>query len=101
MILAIDYGLAKCGLAVSFEGKFAQPLEVIKTEKLAEKVKELKPDKIIVGDSRFAKSIGDMLGLPVEFVDESLTTVEAQQIKKGQDDAVAAAIILNRYLGNV
>lgn len=98
MIIAIDYGLAKCGLAVSWEGKLAEPLKIVKTEKLKEEIKRLKPDKIVVGDSKFAKDIENVLGCKVEFVDETLTTIEAQKISKKPDDAIAAAIILQRYL---
>jgi RNase H-fold protein (predicted Holliday junction resolvase) len=98
MIIAIDYGLKKCGLAVSYEGKLAEPLKIIKTANLKKEIERLKPDKIIVGDSKFAKDIENMLGCKVEFVDESLSTVEAQGISKKPDDAIAAAIILQRYL---
>lgn len=55
---------------------------------------------------RFVKELSDKTGLPIEFKDERLTTVEAKHIlkssrKTGRDtryDAAAAALILQSYL---
>jgi putative holliday junction resolvase len=60
---------------------------------------------------RFAKALGDACALPVELVDERLTTVLAERAlreqpgrnrakrrQKGQVDALAAALILRTWL---
>ncbi|OGG07323.1 hypothetical protein A2872_03850 [Candidatus Gottesmanbacteria bacterium RIFCSPHIGHO2_01_FULL_42_12] len=111
MIIAVDYGKSLCGLAVSYEGKLAEPLCSVKTEKVIQKIKSLNPDMVIVGISAgesanlalgFAKEVENMLGLKTELVDETLTTIEARQITNKKDDnAIAAAIILERFLENV
>ena len=52
MILGIDYGLKKIGLALA-EGNLAEPLSVIKTDLSTKKIvnlcQENKVDKIVVG----------------------------------------------------
>lgn len=59
--------------------------------------------------ARFAARIGNQLALPVELVDERLTSWEAQQFESERDspsrhgrnvglDAVAAAVMLKEYL---
>ncbi len=111
MIVAVDYGVSRCGLAVSFEQKLAEPLTSVKTEKVFLKLKDLKPDLVVVGISAgksarlakaFAKEVENVLGLKVVMVDESLTTMEAKQItNKKDDDAISAALILERFLEDV
>lgn len=122
-LLGIDYGKAKVGLAVA-EGGIPYPLRVIKfegVENLLEKVvkiiKEEKIEKIILGISEgkmreetliFANRLKDVLDIPVEFEDETLTSREAQDlsIKAGikrikrvrMEDAFAACVLLERYL---
>ena len=47
---------------------------------------------------RFANQLHGRFGLPVELVDERGSSVQAQRITgQAPDDAVAAAIILQRY----
>lgn len=53
----------------------------------------------------FAQELSAHTKIPVEYRDESLTTVEAQRLmkmtkkgRKDRDDAVAAALILQEYL---
>ncbi|MDO8514935.1 MAG: Holliday junction resolvase RuvX [bacterium] len=112
MIIAVDYGEKTCGLAQSVEGKFATPLISVKTQAIFSKLKELNPEVVVIGISegkskeaaeKFAKLVENMLGCRVELVDETLTTVEAQKLSKDKDKehSLAAAIILERYLGNV
>ena len=122
-IISFDYGLKKIGVAVSM-GSLAEPLVVIRgenekqmLEKALDIVESERPDKIIVGlpegsVAHFAKTFGDELSLvskiPVEFVDETLSTFDAKQLsiaagmrrKKRHDleDAFSAAVILQRYL---
>ncbi len=109
MILGIDYGLKNIGLAIS-EGQIAEPLETIGVRgqgagarEIQGIVKKYQVNKIVVGISEgkskqralgFGKKLGSVLGLPVEYVDETLSTYEAGP----KAHAKAAAIILQRYL---
>ena len=102
-MLALDYGSARCGVAVSDPtGVLATPLEpVLKPAgrkgmgKLLALVRELEPERVIVGlplslsggDSAqtrearaFASVLGKRLdGVPVELYDERFTTRLAQR----------------------
>ena len=131
-ILAVDYGEARTGLAISdFTGTISSPLTVIhekKFESLIEKIAVAVSDneacRIVVGNpinmngtngkksvkcKLLAKRLNERLGLPVEMWDERLTTVAAHGImnennRRGKQrseriDAVAAALILEGYLG--
>jgi putative Holliday junction resolvase len=129
--LAVDIGKRRIGVAVSDPlGVVARPVETVQSvslnvdvARITEIARELEADLIVVGDpihmsgdpgtmSNRAHKFGEMLaevsGLPVDYCDERLTTVEAQRIlqdsgvppKKArqQIDAVAAAVILQSYL---
>ena len=111
MILGIDYGEKWCGVAES-EGSLARPLKVVPTKNIFAEIEKLKPEKIVVGISEnamakktlvFVHKLKAWIKAPVETVDETLTSIEAQKIKKNKRDqhAVAAALILNRYLDNM
>lgn len=109
MILGVDYGLKNIGLAIS-EGEIAEPYETIRIKDKKEGIKEIEKrikkmgvTKIIVGISEgkskdraigFGKKLRTVLGLPVEFIDETLSTYEAGL----KAHSKAAAIILQRYL---
>ncbi len=105
MILGVDYGLKNIGLAVS-DGEIAEPYKVVHSiDDIAPVVKKLAIAKIIVGVSEgksknrslsFGRKLGNILQLPIEYVDETLTTYEAGP----KAHAKAAAIILQRYLDN-
>jgi len=129
-ILAVDYGRKRIGLALSDElGVTAQPLlTLVRTNyrndlrRLREICREHSVGRIIVGHplhmtgaagemaaeaERFSIRLRKNLGLPVELVDERLTTWAAEQIaaetkpsrnKKQPLDAVAAAVLLRDYL---
>lgn len=110
MILGIDYGLKNIGLATS-EGTLAEPYGVVYSlPEIQQLVVKLSITKIVVGISEgkskeraigFGKKLESMLGLPVEFIDETLTTYEAAMPAGrhgGKNHAKAAAIILQRYL---
>lgn len=120
-ILAIDYGKARIGTALS-SGTLADPLEVIAntpvaSERLAGLVKQHGVEMLLVGVSeqamaeesrKFGLDLAKTLELPVEFEDETLSSVEVQhklrqtrlgkQQYRGAIDHYAAAVILERYL---
>jgi putative Holliday junction resolvase len=129
--LGLDIGKRRLGVAVSDPlGLIARPVETLHAvslnadvERVAEIARELEADIIVVGDPlhmsgdpgamsnrahRFGEKLAEVSGLPVEYCDERLTTVEAQRILEDagvplrkvreQIDAVAAAVILQTYL---
>ena len=144
-ILAIDYGRARMGLAIAdAESRLAQPLSTLERinrnedmRRLREIVHEHGVKQIVVGlplrldgthgemaqeAERFAQRVRKQIGVPVELVDERLTSWEAERLleetqgrfiqdeklgrgkkaKKPQAkltvDSVAAAVILKEYL---
>jgi putative holliday junction resolvase len=145
-ILALDYGRARIGMALADEqARLARPLGTLERinrnedmRRLRELTNEHGVKHIIVGlplhmdgsrgemaeeAARFAERIRKQIGLPVEMVDERLTSWEAERIleeelgkkfvqrnsehahtkKKKEDgrvsvDAVAAMVILREYL---
>lgn len=127
--LALDVGEKRIGVAATDDaGIIASPLTTLATEDrfmehLGEIVASQRPDMIIVGLPRhangdlsdmatqikeLAKGIGHEYNVPVDFEDESGTTVEAEARMKERGippkeikekvDAEAAAIILEGYL---
>jgi len=124
-LLGIDYGEVKVGVAVS-SGRLAVPLKVIKYSDMNKLFSEIEKivttehtEKIIVGISEgksatesreFGNKLSDRLELPVEFVDETLSTQDAQMLsiesgmgpkkRKKMEDAYAAALILQHYVDN-
>lgn len=121
-VLAFDFGLKKIGVALGNTFlKEAQPLEIIRTETkqarfeaIANLIQKWEPDVLVVGlpltetgeeqfasghARRFANQLHGRFNLPVELVDERGSSIEAQQrlSKNIDEDAVAAAIILERY----
>jgi len=143
-ILGIDYGRARIGLAIADgESLLARPLDTLKRinrnedmRRLREIAREHRVGQIVVGlplrldgtpgdmaeeATRFAMRVRKQIGVPVELVDERLTSWEAERLleemagrtlregssghKKRQSkesratvDAVAAAVILKEYL---
>src|SRR5256884_6498073 len=144
-ILAVDYGRARIGLAIAdAETRMAQPLSTMERvnrnedmRRLRELVREHNVKHIVVGlplrldgtrgemaeeAERFAQRVRKQIGMPVEMVDERLTSWEAERLleevqgrfihedkltgsKKTKSvqakmtvDAVAAAVILKEYL---
>ncbi|MDH3325295.1 MAG: Holliday junction resolvase RuvX [Gammaproteobacteria bacterium] len=129
-VLAFDFGLKRIGVAVGQSiTKTAQPLPLLNAENGApqwEQVQQLidqwQPQLLVVGVpvhmdgteqdlTRFAKRFGNRLHgrfyLPVEWVDERLTSYEAESIlddlnyKQSNDkigvDSVSAMLILEQY----
>ena len=144
-ILGIDYGRARVGLAIAdSESGLAHPLDTLDRinrnedmRRLREIVRANSVKLLVVGlplrldgsqgemaveAARFAERLRKQLGLPVETVDERLTSWEAERLLEEQTgritrkttnrggkkkakaggkntvDAVAAAVILKEYL---
>lgn len=119
--IAIDYGIKRIGLAISIQGIIA-PLSVVPNDKnfiniLNREISDYKIDKIFVGVSegevaqltkKFVTELANMVQLPIETVEEAVSTIEAEEIYirnkrkkkdyKKQIDSVAAAVILRRAL---
>jgi len=139
-ILAIDPGTVRCGLAVSDPlGILATPLEALPVGdgrdlavRLAARAAELEAARIVVGyplnmdgtegpraqaSVRLAEALRAVTAIPVELVDERLTSFEAEErlheagrrprgrVRSGragrrdaQVDSAAAAVLLQRVL---
>ena len=119
-VLALDYGRARTGLAVSDPtGTVARPLAVIERvssragmQRLLEAIAASQAERVVVGlpltlsgrrgsqareTLEFVRRLSERCPLPVETYDERFTTVLAQ--RGGSDsDAVAAAHLLEGYL---
>lgn len=131
-VIALDVGEKRIGVAASDPlGRTAQPLETIKrderfVERLLELIAELGAERLVVGlplsldgtessqagaVRRFAEEIQERLNIPVTFVDERLSSREANSYiaeggrrtrrERGATDRVAAALILRLYLDSV
>jgi len=143
-IISVDYGRVRIGLAIAdVETRMAQPLDTLERvnrnedmRRLRELVREHGVKQIVVGlplrldgtlgemadeAERFAQRVRKQIGVPVEMVDERLTSWEAERLleevqgrfireekrpgaKKARKDhgkmtvdAVAAAVILKEY----
>ena len=115
-VLALDYGSARTGVAVSDPtGTIARPLEIVATvgkpagfKRLLELIAAEEPEQIVVGlpltlrgehgaqaeeTSAFVERLRGAVGVPVETYDERFTSVLADG-----DDARAAAHLLSSYL---
>jgi putative holliday junction resolvase len=123
-IFAIDYGLAKTGIAF-YDGNLITPLEVLRTSDLQQLVTKicqfclsLQVDRMLLGVPesgplvaqihQLGSDLKSVSGLPVIYLEETLTTQDAnarmRQVgmkrgkKSGREDAYAAAILLEAYL---
>jgi putative Holliday junction resolvase len=106
-ILALDYGRARIGLAIAdAEARLAKPLATLERinrnedmRRLRELAREQGVTQIIVGlplrldgshgemaeeASRFAERVRKQIGVPVEMVDERLTSWEAERLLEEQ-----------------
>lgn len=133
-VMGIDYGDVRIGIALSdLLGITAQGYEVIDRRKVRDAVKRIceiaqaeEVERIVIGLPRnmngtygeraetsrvFAKEIESATQLPVELIDERLSTVSAQRILLEGDvsrakrrkvvDKIAAAVILQSFLDNL
>jgi putative Holliday junction resolvase len=115
-LLALDYGSARTGVAVSDPtGTIARPLAVVEAvvkphgfARLLDVIREEAPERIVVGlpltlrgeqgeqareTAAFVESLQRAVQVPVETYDERFTSVLADG-----DDARAAAHLLSSYL---
>jgi putative holliday junction resolvase len=121
-VLALDYGPARTGVAVSDPtGTLARPVGVVKRAsseaglaRLLELVRAEEPDRIVVGlpltlrgehgeqaraTERFVATLRAAVDVPVESLDERFTTaLAAQTPARAAEDARAAAHLLTTYL---
>ena len=113
--LSIDYGTKRVGFAYTVNNIIFTLPQVKNDEYLFDKISDIIKkhaiNKIFIGMSqgKFAKitqefidKIDTAMGVPIETVEEAVSTIEANQISKKNSktiDSVSAAIILNRALG--
>ena len=117
-VLALDYGSARTGVAVSDPtGVIARPLGVVakaNLDEIAAIARDQQVEEIVVGHpltlrgergeqakaaERFAKALRATVDVPVVLFDERFTTDLAQQSPSGSDeDSRAAAHLLSSYL---
>ena len=120
-VLALDYGAARTGVAVSDPtGMLARPLTVVQraaTEaglaRLAEIVRDEGAELVVIGlpltlrgergaqaleTERFVEALCAVLDVPVEVFDERFTTALAGGGGSAPEDARAAAHLLSSYL---
>lgn len=121
-MLALDYGSARTGVAVSDPtGTLARPVGVVEraaTEsglaELARLVREEDAERVVVGlpltlrgtrgeqvveTERFVEALRGAVDVPVELFDERFTTDLARQTAgAAPEDALAAAHLLSTYL---
>ena len=115
-VLALDYGSARTGVAVSDPtGTVARPVDVVEAvtkrpgfERLLQVIRDEDPEEVVIGlpltlrgehgeqareTAVFVDSLRAVLDVPVQTYDERFTSVLA-----GGDDARAAAHLLSSYL---
>jgi len=120
-VLALDYGTARCGCAISDPtGTLARPLSAVEPPdavRIAELASEQGAERVVVGlptslsgeetaqarlSREFAAELSDLLDVPVETYDERLTTTmaarSARQGAEADEDSLAAAHLLESYL---
>lgn len=121
-ILGIDYGTKRIGLALSDETKtLAREWKIVSPKdfwaQLPRYINDQQVEKIVIGlplsmsgeyskktneVEEFAKQLTNRISLPVELVDERLSSVMAEGIagNKEQIDSLAAQIFLQNYLNH-
>lgn len=121
-VMALDYGSARTGVAVSDPtGTLARPLSIVERAgseaglaELVRLIDEEAPERVVVGlpltlrgtrgeqaaeTERFADALRGAVDVPVELFDERFTTDLAQQTAgTAPEDAVAAAHLLSGWL---
>lgn len=122
-ILGIDYGSKRVGLAISDESfTLARELTILSPKEFWEQIEELVKaetiSRIIIGlplnmsggqtettrnVQEFADRLEEKLRLPVEYMDERLSSQMAENMPGGKKnvDSLAAQIILQNYLDKI
>lgn len=121
-LLSIDYGTRKCGIATATLG-FVFAWWTVWTEAIIPTIEKIiaekKMEKVILGMpynidgsmsehgrrvQAFWKKLIWKIGIPIEYMDERLTTAEAimefsdDTVNGGDVDAASARLILERYI---
>jgi putative Holliday junction resolvase len=121
-ILALDFGEARCGCALSDPtGTLATPIGAVERPasrrglaRIAALARDHDVERVVVGlpltlageegqqaraTREFAARLGELVSVPVELHDERLTTRQAERTGGGADaDSRAAAHLLEAYL---
>ena len=119
IVLGIDYGTTRIGLEIA-RGPLAEPLEILENDdqtilKLVEIIDQEQVEQLIVGLSEnqmaektklFARQLELATNLPLEFVDETLSSYEMHRkliaakrsVKQGPIDHFVAAQLLQDWL---
>lgn len=122
-LLSFDYGLKKIGVAIGNTlTRRARALDILRAVTREQRfaairklLDEWRPERVVVGlpltpdgreqhaslhARRFARQLHGRFGVEVVLVDERGSSLEAQELlgSHADDDAVAAAVILQRYL---
>jgi putative Holliday junction resolvase len=120
-VVALDYGSARTGVAVSDEtGTLARPVGVVRhvrrpagMAELVATIRGLDPERIVVGlpltlrgehgaqaveTLEFVQELAARCAVPVDTYDERFTTALAAAGGRPDEDAVAAAHLLQGYL---
>jgi putative holliday junction resolvase len=120
-VVALDYGRARTGVAVSdATGTVARPAGVVTRARskvgraeLLRRIRELGAERVVVGmpitlrgqrgrqageTEAFVAELREVCPVPVETLDERFTTALAVRLNGVDDDAVAAAHLLKGYL---
>ena len=122
-ILGIDYGSKRVGLAISDETHtLARELIILSPKEFWQQIEKLCEDevvsKIVIGlplnmsggqtdttrsVQEFADKLEEKLDIPVEYMDERLSSVMAGNVPGGKKniDSLAAQIILQNYLDKI
>lgn len=117
----MDYGKRKVGVALASDS-IAEPLCTLENEgRIVSSIKEIaqkeKVEAIVIGLSegktasetrKFASKLEKKIGLPIFFVDETLSSYEARELslrlshsptkRKQMEDAMAAALVLQYFI---
>ncbi len=120
-VMAIDYGTKRIGVAIA-KSQLAEPLAVFENDQnifnqLQNVIDEHQIEHIIIGLSEndmadqtreFAQEMENVIELPFEFVDETLSSHEVEErlkqqgvkqaLRQGPIDHFAAAIFLEEWL---
>ncbi len=122
-ILAIDFGTKRIGLAISDETQtLARELTILSPREFWQQIKEIVEqegiERVVVGlplnmsgqqtdktreAQQFFDQLQQQLRIPLEFMDERLSSVMAENLPGGREniDSLAAQIILQNYLDKI